>query len=197
VPSLRSGPLLLRAEDPFKHGGVPEVLGFDDFAVAEREYIGFGCGFPAGGDLGEDDHDIVSSARKRLGTIAKDFLGHLREQFCDPCFAAIRSADGAVTGYDKLDVVVVVAQDRFDVARAERGVPLLGFLCLGFARAGFPRNGLILPSRRDSRGHIDARSRGIGLAAAPCPRASRTPVGAADFSGCIADERKFGETSGR
>jgi hypothetical protein len=59
VPSLRSGPLLLRAEDPFKHGGVPEVLRFDDFAVAEREYIGFGCGFPAGGDLGEDDHDIV------------------------------------------------------------------------------------------------------------------------------------------
>jgi hypothetical protein len=29
---------------------------------------------------------------------------------------------------------------------------------------------LILPSRRDSREHIDARSRELGLAAAPCPQ---------------------------
>ena len=34
-------------------------LEFDDFAVAEGQYIGFGRGFSAGGDLAEDDHDIV------------------------------------------------------------------------------------------------------------------------------------------
>ena len=69
-----------------------------------------------------------SSARKRLGTIAKDRSATFANNFRDPGFAAIRSADRAVTAHDKLDVVVVVAQDRFDVARAERGVPLLGYL---------------------------------------------------------------------
>src|SRR5262245_45639831 len=118
---------LLRAEDPFKHGSVREDLIFDDFAVAVGERIGLECGFSAGAHLREDDHDIVVG-EETVGRYLKVLLGHLREQFLDPVYAAIRSADCAVTGYDKLDVVVVVAQDRFDVALAIRAIPLLGFL---------------------------------------------------------------------
>ena len=126
---IRRGPApsLLRAVDPFKHGSVPEVSGFQDFAVAEAERIGGGCGFSAGGDLGEDDHDIAVG-EEAAGRYRQGLLGQLREHIRELGFAAIRSADRAVTGQNKLDVVVVEAQDRFEVALGEGCVPLLGCL---------------------------------------------------------------------
>src|SRR6185295_1252525 len=109
-----------------KQGTVPVVLGLDDSAFAVGELIGLEAGFSAHADSREDDHDIVVG-EETGGRYLKVLLGALPEQFLDPAFAAICSADRAVTGYDKLDVVVVVVQ-RFDVARVERGIPLLGYL---------------------------------------------------------------------
>ena len=43
--------MLLTAEDPFKHGGVPVVLDLDDFAIAVGERIGLESGFSARADL--------------------------------------------------------------------------------------------------------------------------------------------------
>ena len=127
---------------------------------------------------------ISSSARKRLGVVVKGLLRQLREPFRDLGFAAIRSADRAVTGHDPLDVVVEDAQDRFDVARGERGVPLLG--CLDILaldidqspRSVFRRRGFsptVLPCRRQrldasgSSGRIVAETSIIDLDV-PCMR---------------------------
>ena len=104
-PVLGLGALLLRAEDPFLQRSVAVALDFGGFAVAEGDHIGLGCGFPAGGDLGEDDHDIIVG-NETAGCCCEGLLGHLREKFRDLGFATIGSADRAGTGYDKLDVVV-------------------------------------------------------------------------------------------
>ena len=50
---------LLPAVDPFEHGSVREVLELDHFAAAVGQYIGYGRGFSASGDLAEDDHNIL------------------------------------------------------------------------------------------------------------------------------------------
>ena len=101
--------LLLTAEDPFKQGGVPVVLDLDDFAIAVGERIGLESGFSARADLREDDHDIVVG-EETAGRYLEVLLGDLPEQFLDPVFAAICSADRVGTGYDELDAVVVVVQ---------------------------------------------------------------------------------------
>src|SRR6185295_3360749 len=70
----------------------------------------------------------------------------------------------AVPGHNPLDIVVVVAQDRFDVACGERGVPLLACLDILTCRhdhsfvldysAPFASDGDDLPSAGQIAGHI-------------------------------------------
>src|ERR1700756_745840 len=58
---------LLPAVDPFLHGSVPEALEFGEFAAPEGAHIGFGRGFSAGGDLAEDDHDVIVVGGEETG----------------------------------------------------------------------------------------------------------------------------------
>jgi Domain of unknown function (DUF222) len=59
APGPHRAVALLRAVDPFEHGSVREVLELDHFAAPIGQYIGYGRGFSASGDLAEDDHNIL------------------------------------------------------------------------------------------------------------------------------------------
>jgi hypothetical protein len=103
-----------------------------------------------------------SSARKRLGS--REVLHNNGKAEVTKFFAklAICSADRAVSGQDKLDVVVEGAQDCFEIARGERVIRLLGYLDIltcydhsfvSFSPGpGFPPRGLIFLSWRDLGG---------------------------------------------
>ena len=75
-----------------------------------------GADYPPAVTLREDDHDIVVGRKE--GALLQRTARPPSKQFRDPGLAAIRPADRAVTGHDKLESVVVVAQDSFDVAPA-------------------------------------------------------------------------------